>query len=122
VDILIRQAERWLSLERYDLAASSIERALVVEPRNPAALAVSARIEAGRGNRAGAAAITARLREAGATDEQRATAETAVRAASIDRNAIEEARRLARDGRNEEAAARYRAIFGPSGPPPQFAQ
>jgi len=122
VDILIRQAERWLSLERYDLAASSIERALAAEPRNPAALALAARIEAGRGNRAAAAAITTRLREAGATEEQRATAETAVRAASIDRNAIEEARRLARDGRNEEAAARYRAIFGPSGPPPQFAQ
>ncbi len=122
VDILIRQAERWLSLERFDLAASSIERALAVEPRNPAALALSARIEAGRGNRGAAAAITARLREAGATDEQRATAETAVRSASIDRNAIEEARRLARDGRNEDAAARYRAIFGAAGPPPQYAQ
>jgi len=122
VDILIRQAERWLSLERFDLAASSIERALAVEPRNAAALALSARIEGARGNRAAAAAITARLREAGATDEQRAAAETAVRAASIDRNAIEQARRLAREGRADEAAARYRAIFGAAGPPPQYAQ
>jgi cellulose synthase operon protein C len=122
VDILIRQAERWLAMERLDLAASSIERALVAEPRNTQALAVAARIEAARGNRAGATAITTRLREAGGTEEQRVQAETAVRAASIDRNAIEEARRLARDGRAEEAAARYRQIFGPAGPPPAFQQ
>lgn len=122
VDILIRQAERWLAMERLDLAASSIERALAAEPRNTQALAVAARIEAARGNRAGATAITTRLREAGGTEEQRVQAETAVRAASIDRNAIEEARRLARDGRTEEAAARYRQIFGPAGPPPAFQQ
>lgn len=122
VDILIRQAERWLGLERFDIAASSIERALAAEPRNTQALALAARIEAARGNRAGAATITARLREAGGTEEQRATAETAVRAASIDRNAIEEARRLARDGRIEEAAARYRQIFGAAGPPPVYQQ
>jgi Tfp pilus assembly protein PilF len=122
VDILIRQAERWLAMERLDLAASSIERALVAEPRNTQALAVAARIEAARGNRAGAAAITTRLREAGGTEEQRATAETAVRAASIDRNAIEEARRLTRDGRAEEAATRYRQIFGAAGPPPAYQQ
>ncbi len=122
VDILIRQAERWLAMERLDLAASSIERALVAEPRNTQALAVAARIEAARGNRAGATAITSRLREAGGTEEQRVQAETAVRAASIDRNAIEDARRLAREGRSEEAAARYRQIFGPAGPPPAFQQ
>lgn len=122
VEILIQQAERWLGLERFDLAASSIERALAAEPRNPQALAVAARIEAARGNRAAAAALTTRLREAGGTEEQRAVAETAVRAAAIDRNAIEEARRLAREGRNEEAAARYRQIFGPAGPPPAFQQ
>ncbi|MEI6158898.1 MAG: cellulose synthase subunit BcsC-related outer membrane protein [Roseococcus sp.] len=122
MDILIRQAERWLGLERFDLAASSIERALAAEPRNTEALAVAARIEAARGNRAGAAGITARLREAGGTEEQRSQAETAVRAASIDRNAIEEARRLARDGRADEAAARYRQIFGAAGPPPAYQQ
>ena len=122
VDILIRQAERWLGLERLELAASSIERALAAEPRNTQALATAARIEAARGNRAGAATISARLREAGGTEEQRSAAETAVRAASLDRNAIEEARRLARDGRNEEAAARYRQAFGQAGPPPAFQQ
>lgn len=122
VDILIRQAERWLGLDRLDLAASSVERALAAEPRNTQALALAARIEAARGNRTGAATITTRLREAGGTEEQRSAAETAVRVASIDRNALEEARALARDGRSEEAAARYRQIFGAAGPPPAFQQ
>ncbi|MDB5414599.1 MAG: hypothetical protein JWR10_2934 [Rubritepida sp.] len=122
VDILIRQAERWLAQDRLDLAASSVERALAAEPRNTTALSLAARIEAGRNNRTAAAGFATRLREAGATDEQRAVADTALRGATIDRAAIEEARRLARDGRAEDAAARYRAIFGAAGPTPAFAQ
>ena len=122
VDILVRQAERWLGMERYDLAASSIERALAADPRNTQALAVAARIEAARGNRAGAAGLASRLREAGGTEEQRSVAEGALREASVDRNAIEEARRLAREGRVEEAAARYRQAFGGGTPPPAFQQ
>jgi tetratricopeptide (TPR) repeat protein len=121
VDVLIRQAERWLSLDRLDLAASSIERALQAEPRNTEALALAARIEARRGNRAAAAAAVQRLREAGGTEAQRAAVEQAVRGATIDRAAVEEARRLSREGRAEEAAARWRAIFGAQGPTPEFA-
>jgi len=122
VDILIRQAERWLAQDRPDLAASSIERALAAEPRNTAALAVAARVEAARNNRAGAAALTNRLREAGATEEQRSVAEMALRGAAIDRASLEEARRLSREGQADAAAARYRQIFGPQGPTPAFAQ
>jgi Tfp pilus assembly protein PilF len=122
VDILVRQAERWLGMDRLDLAASSIERALAADPRNTQALAVAARIEAARGNRAGAAGLATRLREAGGTEEQRSVAEGALREASVDRNAIEEARRLAREGRVEEAAARYRQAFGGATPPPAFQQ
>jgi Tfp pilus assembly protein PilF len=121
VEVLIRQAERWLAQERPDLAAASIERALQAEPRNPEALALAARIEAQRGNRAAANAALQRLREAGATEAQRAAAEQAIRSATIDRAAVEEARRLSREGRAEEAAARWRAIFGPQGPTPEFA-
>lgn len=122
VDILVRQAERWLGLERFDLAASSIERALAADPRNTQALAVAARIEAARGNRTGAAGLATRLREAGGTEEQRSVAEGALREANVDRNAIEEARRLGREGRAEEAAARYRQAFGGATPPPAFQQ
>lgn len=122
VELLIRQAERWLGQDRADLAASSIERALSAEPRNTAALALAARIEASRNNRTAAAGFEARLREAGGTVEQRAQAEGALRSAAVDRAAIEEARRLAREGRPAEAAARWRAIFGSQGPTETYAQ
>lgn len=122
VDVLIRQAERWLGQDRSDLAASSIERALAAEPRNTAALALAARIEAARNNRTAAAAFETRLREAGGTPEQRAQAEGALRGAAIDRAAVEEARRLSREGRTAEAAARWRAIFGSQGPTEQYRQ
>ncbi len=121
IAVLIRQAERWLAQDRADLAASSIERALVADPTNPAALAVAARVEAARGNRDAATSTLNRLRAAGASDEQRAVAEQAVRAATIDRAAIDDARRLAREGRPSEAVARYRAAFGGAAPPDAFA-
>lgn len=121
VDLLVRQAEYWLGQDRADLAALSIERALAVEPRNPAALGVAARVEAARANRVAAAGYLARLRAAGGTEEQQAAVDSAVRGATIDRAALEDARRLARDGRGAEAVARYRALFGADGPPEVFA-
>ncbi|MCR0983215.1 cellulose biosynthesis protein BcsC [Roseomonas populi] len=116
VDVLVRQAERWLAQDRAELAGPAVERALAAEPNNPAVLAVAAKLEVARGNRSAADAYLARLRAAGASPEQQSQAETAVRSATVDRDAIEEARRLARDGRTEAAAQRYRQIFG--GQPP----
>jgi tetratricopeptide (TPR) repeat protein len=121
VELLVRQAERWLSQDRADLAASSIERALQADPTNTNALAAAARIEAARDNRTAAAAYLARLRAAGGTEEQRAQVDNAVRGATIDRGSLETARQLARDGKAAEAVARYRALFGQAGPPEQFA-
>lgn len=121
IDLLVRQAEHWLGQDRADLAALSIERALAADPRNPSALAVAARVEAARNNRAAAASYLAQLREVGGTAEQQAQVDSAVRGAAIDRGALEAARQLARDGRPAEAAARYRALFGTAGPPQQFA-
>ncbi|HEY8613142.1 MAG TPA: cellulose synthase subunit BcsC-related outer membrane protein [Roseomonas sp.] len=121
VDVLVRQAERWLSQDRVELAAPAVERALAAAPENPAVLSVAARLEVARGNRDAANAYLARLRNTGATPEQQAQAEGAVRGAQIDRNAIEEARRLAREGRTDAAAQRYRQIFGAQGPTEPYA-
>ena len=120
VAILLRQAESWLRQDRPDLAALSVERALNAEPRNADALALSARIESARGNREAAGRAVARLRESGASAEQVTAAEGALRAGNLDRNALEEARRLARENRPAEAAARYRSLFG-GNPPPAYA-
>jgi hypothetical protein len=48
---------------------------LAAEPRNTAALAEAARVDAARRNRAGDAAIATRLREAGVTVEHRSGTE-----------------------------------------------
>ncbi|WP_338665828.1 cellulose synthase subunit BcsC-related outer membrane protein [Pararoseomonas sp. SCSIO 73927] len=121
VDVLVRQAERWLAADRLELAGPAVERALAAEPNNPAVLAVAARLEVARGNRSAADAYLARLRTAGASPEQQSQAETAVRGATVDRGAIEEARRLARDGRTEAAAQRYRQVFGGQAPTDPYA-
>ncbi len=120
VSILLRQAENWLRQDRPDLAALSVERALNADPRNAEALALSARIETMRGNREAAGRAVARLRDSGASPEQVSAAEGALRASQVDRNALEDARRLSNEGRPAEAAARWRALFG-STPPAPFA-
>ncbi|MBB5695080.1 cellulose biosynthesis protein BcsC [Muricoccus pecuniae] len=121
LDVLVRQAERWLSQDRTELAAPAVERALAVAPDDPAVLSVAARLEVARGNREAANAFLARLRTVGGSSEQQSQAEGAVRGASLDRAAIDEARRLAREGRTEAAAQRYRQIFGAQGPTEPYA-
>ena len=122
VTTLIRQAERWLSQNRADLAASSIERALAADPANADALLVAARVEQARGSRDGALVYLRRAQQAATTEPQRAAARAALRGSTLDPVALEQARRLARDGRADEAAARYRTLFGAEGPPPDYAR
>jgi len=120
VGILIRQAERWLGQDRPDLAAAPIERALAAEPQNATALEVAARLELARGNRDAANGYLIRLQRGGAT-AQVAAVQDALRASTLDRTGIEEARRLAQDGRAAAAVQRYRAVFGNRPPPEEFA-
>jgi Tfp pilus assembly protein PilF len=120
VGILIRQAERWLGQDRPDLAAAPVERALAAEPANPSALAMAARLELARGNRDAANGYLARLQRTGATAQLEAV-QDAVRASTLDRSGLEEARRLAQDGRAASAVQRYRAVFGNRPPPEEFA-
>jgi Tfp pilus assembly protein PilF len=121
VDVLVRQADRWLSQDRVELAAPAVERALAAAPNDPAVLSVAARLETARGNRDAANAYLTRLRAAGGSAEQQSRAENTVRGAQIDRDAIEDARRLAREGRTDAAAQRYQQIFGAQGPTEAYA-
>ncbi len=122
VSVLIRQGQRWLDQGRPELAALSVQRALSAEPRNPEFLLLGLRIESVRNNREAAAAYAARLRGTDATAEQVAIADSEVRAASLDRAAIEVARRLSREAKPEEAASAYRAAFGQREPPSAYAR
>lgn len=121
VSTLVRQAERWLAQSRSDLALLSINRALSAEPSNSEALLVAARIETARNNREAALALLRRA-AAGGTADQRQVADAAQRSLSLDQVALDQARRLAREGRLDEASSRYRALFGAAGPAPEYAR
>ncbi len=122
VALLIRQGQRWLGEGRPELAALSAERALSAEPNNVGALLLAARAETARNNRAIASGYITRLRAAGATPDQLAVGDSILREATIDPAALEAARRLARAGRLDEAAARYQQLFGSGEPPPTYAR
>ena len=119
---LVRQAERWLAQGRPDLAQLSAARALAADPANIDALLVAARIETSRNNREGALGYLRRATAAGGSDDQRQAAAAAQRNLSLDQVALDQARRLAREGRNDEASARYRTLFGTAGPAPDYAR
>lgn len=122
IAMLVRQGQRWLDQGRPELAMSSVERALSAEPRNANALILAARIEASRGNAAAATAYAARLHAAGGTSGQQTAIDAEVRGASVNQSALEQARRLAREGRTEDSAVEYRTAFGPGNPPPAYAR
>ncbi|HYZ60899.1 MAG TPA: tetratricopeptide repeat protein, partial [Acetobacteraceae bacterium] len=122
IDLLLQQAQRWIDQGRVDLAALSVQRALAAEPQNAAALLAGVRVEVARSSREAAGGYLARLRNAQPSREQLAAAESEVRAAGVDRNGLEQARRLAREGRSDEAASAYRAAFGNREPPGQYAR
>ncbi len=122
VSLLVRQGEHWLSQGRPDLAMASAERALGADPQNASALLLAARIAASQGDAVAATTYGARLRAAGGMPDQQAAIDAELRSNAIDRSMIDDARRLARAGQNEEAAARYRAAFGPGAPPSAYAR
>ena len=122
VTVLVRQAERWLAQNRPDLAALSIARALAAEPNNADALQVAARVETARGNRDGALAYLRRAQAAGGSEAQRAATASALRSVALDQAALAQARQAARDGHADDAAARYRALFGAEGPSADYAR
>jgi len=76
VDLLVRQAQHWLTLDQADRAASSMERALAAAPSDPAVLTMAVQVEAARNNRASATTYFTRLQAANPTpDQQRAASQ-----------------------------------------------
>ncbi len=122
VNLLDEQAERWLAQGRPEFAIQAAERALSAEPNNIDALLLAARASIARGDRMAASGYIDRLRGAGATAEQQARGTAILHEATIDPAQLAEARQLAREGHMDEAAARYQSLFGPSGPPPDYAR
>lgn len=119
--VLLQQARFWQEQNRPDLALQSFDRVLAADPRNADALAGAAAAQAAQGNRQAAEALLTRLRAVAPGTAATANAQEALRGAAVSRDAIEEARRLSRDGRVPEALTRYRDAFGGGAPPDTYA-
>ena len=118
---LVQQGRHWQAQQRPDLALRSFERALLADPASTDALAGAAEAQAALGNRPAAEALLARLRAVAPGTPAIAAAQEALRGSAVERSAIEDARRLSREGRVPEALTRYRDAFGGGAPPDAYA-
>ncbi len=115
--VLLDQANYWRAQNQPAQAANAVQRLLTMEPQNPDALALQAELDAEGGNRTGAQAALATLRQVRPNDPRIATIEQAIRTGSIDQSGLAEARRLAQEGHRAEAVAQYQRLFRGSEPP-----
>lgn len=118
---LVQQGRHWQAQQRPDLALRSFERALLADPQSTEALAGAAEAQAALGNRPAAEALLARLRALVPGTPAVAAAQEALRGSQVERSAIEDARRLSREGRVPEALTRYRDAFDGNRPPDPYA-
>jgi cellulose synthase operon protein C len=119
--VLLDQANYWYAQDRPEDAEHALDRLLRLDPDNPDALGLLAQLQSQRGDRTLAQATLAHLRAVRPNDPQIATVEQAIRAGSIDPASLAEARRLAQEGRNAEAVARYQRLFQGATPPATLA-
>lgn len=122
VSTLLEQAHYWRLQNRPELVLRTLERVLIVDPRNVDALAGAAQSQAQLGNRQAAEGYLGRLRHVVPNDPRLSDIDITVRAQTVDQGALAEARRLGQSGRAAEAAQRYRELFRGAAPPDAYAQ
>jgi tetratricopeptide (TPR) repeat protein len=121
VTVLLEQANYWRTKQQYDQAIDSLKRALLLDPRNADALALTGMIEADRGNRAVAESALNRLRAIAPGDPRIGTIDQSLRVGAIPPEALTDARKLAADNRLSEAVDRYNRVFRGNPPPDRLA-
>ena len=119
--VLLDQANYWFAQNRPEEAESALDRLLRTEPDNADALALLAQLQSQKGDRTRARETLAHLHSVRPDDPHIASVEQAIRIGSIDPDGLAEARRLAQEGHNPEAVARYQRLFQGSTPPASLA-
>jgi cellulose synthase operon protein C len=119
--VLLDQANYWYAQNRPEEAEHALDRLLQLEPDNPDALGLLAQLQAQRGDRTKAQATLARLNTLRPNDPRIATVQQAIKVGSLDPTGLAEARRLAQEGHNAEAVARYQRLFQGTTPPATMA-
>ncbi|WP_266181930.1 cellulose biosynthesis protein BcsC [Dyella humicola] len=113
---LLDSARVWLSKNRPDMARGIVEKALLIEPMQPDALALLGEIELASNRPAEAGKVLQKLQAFHPNHPATLELADAYRVATTDKMALAQARLLARSGKSAEAWERMQALF-PHGAP-----
>lgn len=113
---LLASARMWEARNRADMARGVLEKALLIDPRQPEALKMLGLIEIRSNRPTEADKVLRRMREVAPDSAATRDLEDAYRIATRDKREMAQVRLLARSGKSEEAATRLEALF-PRGAP-----
>jgi tetratricopeptide (TPR) repeat protein len=118
LSVLLRQAAYWRDQNNPPRALEAVQKALLLSPNNPRALAILAELQASSGDSTAAQQTLQLLQKTSPSAPDIHQAQQAVRVGQINPDALANARQLAQQGHVNEAATAYRQIFGGSTTPP----
>lgn len=121
LELLLRQARYWQARGREDKAAEAFEKVLRSEPREPEALCALGAQAARLGQMDKARELLARLKIVAPDSADAHVLERAIAIGKEFDQLLADARALSKDGKVDDAAAAYRKLFGPGGPPRHLA-
>ena len=121
IRVLLDQSSYWRSKSENKLADEALARVLALDPGNVDGLALQAQAAADRGDAKLARDALAKLQAARPDDPRIASIQQSLRVGPVDQGALTEARRLAQDGKPQQAVDVYRRVFRGDVPPPSLA-
>ena len=121
IRVLLDQAAYWRSKSETKLADEALSRVLTLDPGNVDALAQQAQAAADRGDQKAAREALAKLQAARPDDPRVGSIQQSLRVGPMDPAALADARRLAQDGKPQQALDAYRRVFKGDVPPPSLA-
>ena len=117
LDVLLRQAGYWRDQNNTSRALDAANRALLLSPNNPKALAIIAEVQATSGQAAAAQQTLDLLRRTNPGAADISNVQQAVRTGAISPAALDNARQLAQQGNAQQAVEAYQSAFGNNPPP-----
>ncbi len=121
IRVLLDQSAYWRTKSETKLADEALSRVLALDPGNVDALAQQAQAAADKGDRKTAQDALTRLQVARPDDPRITSIQQSLRVGPVDQSALTEARRLAQDGKPQQALDAYRRVFKGDVPPPSLA-
>ena len=121
IRVLLDQSAYWRTKSENKLADEALARVLALDPGNVDALAQQAQAAADRGDQKVARDTLAKLQAARPDDPRIASIQQSLKIGPIDQTALADARRLAQEGKPQQALDAYRRVFKGDAPPPSLA-